>query len=151
MHAVALCRQRWLGRLFHYFPVALNQLTRNQCTQNYGPVGSSCALNSQYTQFEKRTFISATSVPDLEVYPDGSGAFKNHSIPKVVVDRILDYNAAELAAGPASNKFKRQSCATPNANIICQWYTDYCLVEQIEMTDYDCANWACAYLDGWVS
>ena len=150
MHRVALQCQQRLGKLSPFLTLS-HSTNRNQCAENYAPVGSDCSRDRKFKPFEKRAFISGSSIPDLEIYPDGSGAFQNHSIPKIIVDRILDRHAAELAAGPVVAKNKRQStCPTPDLDIICGWFWDICMLKKYEMTDYDCLVWACATQDGWV-
>ena len=150
MHRVALQRQQWLGKLSPFL-TSLTKLTAAQCAQNYAPVGEDCGSPRLFKPSEKRAFISNYSVPDLEVYPDGSGAFQNHSIPKVIVDRILDRHAAELASGPVAAKSKRQTtCDTPDLDIICGWFWDICMIKKYELDDYDCLNWACETQDNWV-
>lgn len=90
------------------------------------------------------------------MYPDGSGIFQNLTIPKEVVDRIIDRHAEAAAMGPT--KMRRQDpdttepgCGTPDQDIICQWQWEYCQVTKTEYTDYDCDNWACSLNNGWVS
>lgn len=97
------------------------------CAQNYGPLDSACASGQPWTPW-KRNFINFNNIPDLEVYPDGSGAFMNQTIPKKVVDRIIDREAAAAAQGPTKKRSQNDgdttdpNCPTPNQDIICQWY-----------------------------